>query len=352
MQRAKTGSGTPLVGHPVGPPWGPCVGGVPAAGSQYGRTGWDRDTRQRAEMDNFSYRHRRLNCVLLFSAFFAPWLSFLTTFSVVAFYFRYVVPLASGVIVSLAFLGCIGLLVTALKAKRKGGEWHFHAYMAITVSCAVLGGAVAGNAVYWADMDGAFQASQLATYVDVEPSTHYVRRNSSTDPVLGQRYQDGGKIYFRHQTALNQSAASSFVMGDSYCVVPIVNPSCTNDCGTDFWAVGMNCCEETTDTTTKFQCGDYLSPRAKGGLRLISASKFPLFRLAVLQAEGIYNMVSPHPLFFYWTEDPVHMLEMLKKNGYRKYILAMIMTFLLDLCVLPFGVRFWVRKQKETTQEA
>ena len=49
-----------------------------------------------------------------------------------------------------------------------------------------------------------------------------------------------GKIYFESGNVIvDRSKAMSFKNHDTFCVAPIVDKTCTEGCGYDFWAVSI-----------------------------------------------------------------------------------------------------------------
>lgn len=99
--------------------------------------------------------------------------------------------------------------------------------------------------------------------------------------------------------------AMGFKYHETYCVAPLVDAHTTKDevATFDMWAVGVNCC--TGDHGT-FRCGDVDNPKARAGIRqIIDKEARSYFRLAVEQAEAAYGIKATHPVFFFWTQDPL-----------------------------------------------
>merc|ERR1712226_1286683 len=88
-----------------------------------------------------------------------------------------------------------------------------------------------------------------------------------------------------------------------YCVAPIVqkNLSMPVTHSYDFWVVGEDCC---STTSSDFRCGQWRNPAARSGIRVLDTHDSMYYRLAVQQAETLYGIVSTHPIFFTWVEDP------------------------------------------------
>merc|ERR1719502_2175601 len=102
-----------------------------------------------------------------------------------------------------------------------------------------------------------------------------------------------------------------------YCVAPIS----TGDAklpNYDFWVVGVNCCSKPHE----FNCGDAGNFRANSGLRSLNNENHPFYRLAVQQAEAAYDITATHPVFFYWTQDPLDDIEKLLQKGIKFYLMG------------------------------
>lgn len=279
---------------------------------------------------------RRLNSAAVLQAFFIPWGAFLITFSVVSFYLHYMAPLWTSLFVVVAFGICISALVGAIRDRSKPVEDRFYpAYMAGALAAAVFFGCALGDLNFWSVMHPSYEAEHLATYSNVDPSSEKLRFGEDA-PTRGRRFQDAGTIYFRSEAVVDVNRSASFKMGDLYCVAPIVNPACKGSCGVDFWAVGTNCCLERGGG---FQCGASSNPHAKSGVRMLAASKRSLYRLAVLQAEGLHKLTSVHPLFFWWVQDPVAEVMAWKKSGYRRFIVAMFISFFTGALTLAAALK-------------
>jgi hypothetical protein len=284
----------------------------------------DYERKQEDEREDIINRRKRVNCVPLFISLFVPWLGFLLVFGLIAFYTHYCAPLLTTATCGTILLGCIQAMLSANKARvRRQSGWQYKTYIATATFATVLGGWISGDYIFWTYMQPSFHIEHLATYTDVNPSSVHLR-NGIIVPSHGKRYQDAGTVYFHHNSKLDQTRATSFKSSDLYCVVPIVDPTCTKNCGTDFWAVGKNCCAEDA---SDFRCGQYDHHDARAGLRLMATDDTAFYRLAVLQAEGMFNLVSTHPVFFEWMHDPVHEVKAQKMMGYRRYLISMFAVF-------------------------
>jgi len=147
---------------------------------------------------------------------------------------------------------------------------------------------------------------------------------SNVDPAVdsSSRYLDVGRVEFSNGTALDMTKSIGFKNKEVYCVAPIVNPNASKAPATyDYWAVGLNCCDENG-----FRCGEYQKPNARSGVRLLNEDQRLFYNLAVNEAEATFGIKSALPLFFFWVEDP----EALQKSWQVKtieYWLLAVVTF-------------------------
>jgi len=299
------------------------------------------------EAERLAYRRHRVNCVPALQCLFFPWLVYMLLSSIGTGVFHYQHPMAYVVFTLLALIAALGLLGFAYRVFKSGSDWFYTVYLAAAILIAVLAAWVVGDSTFWRYMFPAYSIQHSATYTNVDPSTT-VMRSGEAVATQGSRYMDAGTVYFNHNTSVDTSRAVSFKLGDLYCAAPIVSGSnslgnltstCTNaTCGNDFWAVGINCCSETD--SRDFSCGDVGKLHAKSGVREMAEADRGVYRLAVLQAEGIQNIISPHPLFFHWVVDPIAAVEWWKDRGHQRYLLGMYAFFFINAICLAFFLKW------------
>lgn len=297
---------------------------------------------------NQNKRRRRVNCVPTLLAIFLPWLLYLVVYAMVAFEFHYLAPISTIFIMLAISACCIRFAQDAYFRFKMGEDWFYRVYLA-TAFIVVVGSAwVIADHTFWTWMQPAINADKLAEYSNVNPSTH-VAVNGATLPTTGKRYQDAGKIYFTGNAVIDQSKAMAFKLGHAYCVAPIVDPDCVKNCGYDFWAVGVDCCSEDA---ADFRCGEFANPRAKSAIRMMYDWQRPYFRLAVLEAEGAHEIMSVHPEFFYWMEDPVGEVRHWKMVGYKRFMMGMFGVFAINVCTLFFMLKWRTLYLNDEAQSA
>lgn len=127
----------------------------------------------------------------------------------------------------------------------------------------------------------------------------------------GQTLMDAGIVYFLPGTYVDVSRATFYGNNPTYCVAPITVGGAPM-ANYDFWAVGLNCCNDlppgapAANVGVGYHCGDFDKPEARAGKRVMKDSLQPWFKLAVMKAQAAYNIDSPFPLFFHWLDDPIN----------------------------------------------
>lgn len=267
---------------------------------------------------------RRINVVAICVNVFLPLLVFSFVCSALSFSIHYTHSARAWGVV--AFGGCIALLVTAeaIKMRRKRDrDPMWHTFSAISLFAAVVCGTIVGDMNFY---------NYMLPYYEVLSMNVY----PSTNPAIssGQEMMDAGRVYFADGTTLDMTKSMSFQETDLYCVAPIVNgevPMSTYD----FWAVGVNCC---SPVSSDFRCGQFNSPAARSGIRLMDKEQRPFFQLAVQQATDAYHIRAPHPLFFEWMQDPTRELEIYLANGWKWYLVSVFTFFAVNLFAVVIAV--------------
>jgi len=275
---------------------------------------------------------RRLNVVPICLNLFLPWMLFSSLFAVMSFSIHYHSPQLANVMV---LVGGIMVLIAGLLAYlawRKRQEnfanrdptWFIFGFIALLIGWIL--GTVFGSLNFTYNMQPYYDVLNLSSYPSVNPAKE-----------KGQQLMDGGRVYFTEGSVLDRTKSMSFKNLDLYCVAPIVNTKEPLQ-SYDFWAVGLNCC---SSTTSDFRCGEFNNPHARSGLRLMRDDQRPFFRLAVQQAEAAYNIRATHPLFYYWTPDPVAEINSYRDDGFKYFLLGVFTHFLFNMfCVACAVVGF------------
>jgi len=206
----------------------------------------------------------------------------------------------------------LSILLRKHRGEENGREPNWVVFFFVTMLISWCLGVVLGDLNFWTYMQPYYDYTSLNDYFYVDPSR-----------MRGQQVMDVARVYFVNGTSLDLRRSMGFKNLDTYCVAPITvngQPLASYD----FWAVGLNCC---TGNMNDFTCGEYNNPAARGGLRLLRDDQRAFYRLAVQQAEAMYNLKAVHPLFFYWNEDPVKEMESFRDEGFRFYMIGMLVHF-------------------------
>jgi len=269
-------------------------------------------------------QRKRLNLVAMLIALFVPWLLFCLVNALVSFSLHYTQPFVCNIIVTLAFLGGVGLttLLAANAMKRKALDpayqpsWYL--FLAGTCFLAFVIGFMSGEWNYENFMQKYYNLQHLSHYQDID-----------TNVYLGQQLMDAGQINFKKGTGLDLGRSMGFKSHDVYCVAPIVTKNSANKAlSMDFWAVGKNCC---SGVKADFHCSGFGDPDARGVIRLMHDEDRPFYRLAVQQAEATYKVTATHPLFFEWVHDGQEATDAFSQKGIVYYFLGVCSYFLVQI---------------------
>eukprot|EP00746_Dinoflagellata_sp_MGD_P164053 gnl/MRDRNA2_/MRDRNA2_92470_c0_seq1.p1 gnl/MRDRNA2_/MRDRNA2_92470_c0~~gnl/MRDRNA2_/MRDRNA2_92470_c0_seq1.p1 ORF type:complete len:314 (+),score=41.08 gnl/MRDRNA2_/MRDRNA2_92470_c0_seq1:105-1046(+) len=275
---------------------------------------------------------RRLNVIPICLNLFLPWLLFSSEYAVMSFSIHYHSPqlanmycIFGGVVVLISgLLGWVAFNKKVKNIENRDPTWYIYGFVALLIAWIL--GMVFGSINFTYHMQPYYDVLNLSSYPSVNPARE-----------KGQQLMDGGRVYFTEGSALDLTKSMSFKNLDLYCVAPIVN---TKEplASYDFWAVGMNCC---SSSSSSFRCGEFNNPHARSGLRLMKDEQRPFFRLAVQQAEAAYNIRATHPLFYYWTPDPVQEINSYRDDGFKYFLLGVFTHFLFNMfCVACAVVGF------------
>mmetsp|Transcript_17764 Transcript_17764/g.31091 ORF Transcript_17764/g.31091 Transcript_17764/m.31091 type:complete len:346 (+) Transcript_17764:131-1168(+) len=200
--------------------------------------------------------------------------------------------------------------------------------LAICLWFALAAGWIGGDQNYGHNMISFLTYQDLSTYADVDPAKS-----------KGQSFMDAGQVYFKEGTEVSTQDMVSFKSRTNFCAAPILGQALRNQKGTmevevegdiiipesgtiDFWAVGTDCCDQSSRT---FTCGQVAHARARSGMRMIREDYRPYYLLAVQEwtarmcptsgedntasghakAAPLRCLPARHPLFFTYVEDPV-----------------------------------------------
>lgn len=276
---------------------------------------------------DYSGQRRRISVQSAGQCLFGPWLLFCLVYALRSFRLRFEQPLlcsaltaAFGLVVLVVGGAAAVAVVQRLRGTRREPSWIVFAF--ITTLAAYALGVILGDLNYSSNTHWYYSSATLNEYRDVDPS-----RSPGQQFTPGQQFMDAGIVYFSENATLDLRRSMGFRNEDTYCVAPIT----VKDAGVvlplevyDFWAVGLDCC---SPNVADFHCGEHLSPQAHSGLRLLDDSQRAFFRLAVQQAQAAHSIEARHPLFFYWTSDARAEMSSFLKEGYKYYLVGMLVHF-------------------------
>jgi len=261
----------------------------------------------------------------LLPVLFVPWLTFVITNYTQGFWLRYQYPWMSFgfacwlllPVALFAFLSYAATKDSKLGDNRALGATFFLSLVAWVAAMYM------GHNIYTEYMEEFFQLSALATYPNVNPSNF-----------TGAQLMDAGVVLFNPKAQLNRSLSVGFKNEHVYCVAPVVMPDQGKQF--DFWAVGVDCC---SGHTTDFKCGEYSNQLAHSGVRLLREDQRPFFRLAVKEAEAMYNLPISNPIFVHYVQDAETAVANYEEAGWRDFLVSGLITFsVLLFLTVAFGL--------------
>mmetsp|Transcript_61438 Transcript_61438/g.148624 ORF Transcript_61438/g.148624 Transcript_61438/m.148624 type:complete len:320 (-) Transcript_61438:86-1045(-) len=269
-------------------------------------------------------RQKRTNLVGIVSCLLIPFFIFVAVDAVLSFSVHYTSENLSQLVCFVLLAVCVlfgYFAFMAVRRKTEGvSEPAWYVLLFVTSIIAWAAAFVLGGKNFNSSMKPYFDVQQLNVYASVDPATY-----------RGSQLMDAGRITFTPGSHLDVSRSMGFRNFDTYCVAPIVDASGGNVSTYDFWAVGTNCC---SGHAPDFHCGEYNNPRAISGLRLMRDDQRAFFRLAVEQAEAAYGLQAKHPIFMHWMQDPIAEVNAYQDDGYKDFILGVIIFFVAQLLVV------------------
>lgn len=280
-----------------------------------------------------------MNFVSIIQSLFVPWILFCITYGVTSFNLHYSTPwlywlIIAAIVVFVTWLGSEAASAIKAKIYHEAKEPSWSIFLFLTSLVALILGLALGNQLYGNFMETYYNYLSLNNY-----------RYVNVAKMRGEQLMDAARISFDNGTKVDQRKAIGFHNSDTYCVAPITladNHGVMAELSNyDFWAVGLNCC---SGRHADFHCGASNDPQARaGGLRLLDSEARAFYRLAVQQAEGMYHINANHPLFLYWTDDPVAEMDSWKSDGHKFFFIGMIVHFCWQALAVGLGVAGFLR---------
>jgi hypothetical protein len=252
---------------------------------------------------------------------------------------HYYESMAWGVIIfcGALWMGLVGLAVWA-RSNEPDPMWY--SYSCLVVFLSIVLGTIAGLWLYYTNFLPYYEIKDLKVVANIDAGTE-----------IGANHMDTGLFYFAAGNKIEATKSWHFKNHDVYCVAPIVPRDGTPKTGTyDFWAVGKNCC---STSASDFRCGAFDNVKARNGIRVLDDQARPFYRLAVQQTESVYGLISSHPIFVEWRQDPLDEIQTWQDVGYGKYLICALGWFVtLTILVLIAVYRFaWLGRFAEKHPE-
>jgi len=265
----------------------------------------DRLARQRSV---FAPGHRiRMNIIPMFLNVFVPWGLWILIVGIAGFSLMYFHPGVAWTLIILIIVGWIGAFGMAVYARRQMADPQWFSYFALITAIAIIYGLIHGLVIYNLHNEGYFAITDLKRIDGVNPATD-----------KGQNMMDGGVFTFVEGSRVDPTRSWHFKQGILYCVAPIIgSPVQPETLGYDFWAVGKDCCSVSS---SDFRCGDAVNPASRTAVRVLGSSDMQMYKLAVEQTEALYNIQSPHPIFFQWYENAQAEIDSWSNAGFNSFL--------------------------------
>lgn len=273
----------------------------------------------------FFPQHRiMMNFVPMVLNILGPWALFTACHAMTTFSPMYTHTSTVYSILVLLGLACVGSIVLARYARYHDPEPTWFSYVAIVMTIAFVLGTWVGLGTYETYSKRYYEIQDLKVVQHLDP-----------DQELGQNLLDAGIAYFSDGSRIDGLKAWHFKQETMYCVAPITKNGAEPSSGIyDFWAVGTDCCAMGA---SDFRCGDWETKGARSAVRALDPEALKYFGLAVKQAESLYNYKAAHPVFFYWSKDPIDEVQAWRDQAFRHFlfnICLFLVCALLAMCLM------------------
>jgi len=267
----------------------------------------------------FVHGHRiRMNVVPMFLNVFMPWGVFILCCGMTSFWVMYAHPRIAWGFIGLVFLAWFVIIAVAFWARRFDPNPTWFSYFALVVGVMAIAGTVAGLDNFKDFSEPYYHIMSLKTIENLDASF-----------VPGKNVMDGGIFMFGKGNALDETRSWHFTFKTTYCVAPIItNKTAPLSQNYDFWAVGKDCCSLSA---SDFRCGSWGLAGVGGGIRLVTGADIKYYKLAVEQAESLYNINAPNPILLSWSSAPTVEVNSWNQQVFKNYILMVAVALIASL---------------------
>lgn len=276
----------------------------------------------------FSPNHRiKMNIVPIFLNVMLPWAVFTFCCSMTSFSVMFNRPAIARSLLVLVYMCCAALIALAIQRRRKDTDPTWYSFAALMMTL----GAISGSVVGWYNYN-------LLTKPYLETMDLRILGNLDAHKELGQNVMDAGIVHFAHGNRIDGFKSWHFKHDTTYCVAPIVGGKGQNSkpatLSYDFWVVGKDCCALGA---SDFRCGDWQTATG-GAIRTLDAEALEYYRLAVEQAETLYDIVAAHPIFFHWSQDPLEEVYSWNTKSFKVFCFAISCFFVFVLFAMVVAI--------------
>jgi len=259
----------------------------------------------------FAPGHRiRMNVVPMFLNVFVPWGVFVLCSGLASFSLMYTHPRIAWALIAAIFSLWLFSVVAAIAARRHDPDPTWFTYTAIAVGVMALLGTIFGTQNFSEWSRPYYELQDLKILHDLDASY-----------TPGENVMDGGLFYFAPGNHLDHTRSWHFKFKTTYCVAPIItNSTAPLNQEYSFWAVGTDCCSLSA---SDFRCGSWGVKGAAGGIRLTTQGEdLDYFKLAVQQAESLYSILAPNPIFLKWSSSPAAEINSWNSQVFKSFVVS------------------------------
>lgn len=269
----------------------------------------------------FSPGHRiKMNVLPMFLNILFPWVAFMLIVVLNSFWVMHTYAGLGNAITGVAIFIWGASVLIAINRRKYDPDPAWFMYFAVVLGIAVFGAKYIGTSIF---------NNYTKPYLEVKDLKVIGHLDASKE--RGQNVMDAGIVYFSHGDKIDATRSWHFKQGSVYCVAPIIKgesgKSLPETQSFDFWAVGKDCCSESS---SDFRCGAYNNPLARSGIRILGEER-EMYRLAVEQTETLYGIMASHPVFFTWSQDPLAEVNSWNARGWTLCMLSVIGSFVVFL---------------------
>jgi len=260
----------------------------------------------------------KMNVVPMFLNVFVPWAAFVLCCGISSFWTMYAHPNFAWTCITFVYMFCAFLLFVAVYMRKYDPDPTWFTYTAIAFTGMAIWGTTVGqtNFEHWSK-----------PYYQIQDLKAIHGLDGSFTP--GKNVMDGGMFFFNPGNHLDNTRSWHFKYKTNYCVAPIItNTSAPLSMEYSYWAVGKDCCSQSS---SDFRCGSWGHLGAAGGIRVTGGEDLDYYRLAVQQAESLYNIMAPAPIFLTWSASPQLEVNSWNEQVFKSFLVMVTFALIASL---------------------